>query len=60
MDEANTNIEAYRVDHLPIVREYAEKIGLVEGIHSVPCGKNRNRRQENEQGKAAISCVKEV
>jgi transposase len=33
MDEANTNIEAYRVDHLPIVREYAEKIGLVEVIN---------------------------
>ena len=33
MDEASTKIEAYRVDHLPIVRHYAEKIGLVDVIN---------------------------
>jgi transposase len=33
MDEASTKIEAYRVDHLPIVRHYAEQIGLVDVIN---------------------------
>jgi transposase len=33
MDEAFAKVEAYRVDHLPIVRYYAEKIGLVEVIN---------------------------
>jgi len=33
MDEASTKIEAYRVDHLPIVRHYADKIGLVDVIN---------------------------
>jgi transposase len=33
MNEVYAKIEAYRVDHLPIVRHYAEKIGLVEAIN---------------------------
>lgn len=33
MDEASTKVEAYRVDHLPIVRHYAEKIGMVDVIN---------------------------
>ncbi len=33
MDEINAKVEAYRVDHLPIVRHYAEKIGLVDVIN---------------------------
>jgi transposase len=33
MDEVFAKVEAYRVDHLPIVRYYAEKIGLVEVIN---------------------------
>jgi hypothetical protein len=28
-------IEAYQVQHLPIVKAYADKIGLVEAIHAV-------------------------
>jgi len=33
MDEVLEKVEAYRVDHLPIVRDYAEKISLVEVIN---------------------------
>ena len=33
MDEINAKVEAYRVDHLPIVRHYAEKIDLVDVIN---------------------------